>query len=335
MVATTDTRFATTLPAARIAATIGCATVAAIFAAWGPLAIEDPVAMPTFSPPVAAAAAAVAAALLLAGPVRPGRWRVIAFAVAASVMLAGSLLALPHTVLMVIVRAGQMITGGSGSFAVEPSWPATLAHGANVVAAVLSGRFLLLDRRARRGVCAQCGRERAVPPTAAATRWLRPLAVLAVGGALPYGALKLAWSVGSDVGLTGDGFEAVTLGSPGFGDTVLLTALAVAVAVAMGAQVAHRRLRRVLLVIGSCASLMLLPVGITAMVQLIALLIGGGSIDDSQIAPWAFALVYASFFVWGTALAALTLAYWSVTRAPCSAHCDPAPVPPIAGRPAR
>src|SRR5690625_7068114 len=74
-------------------------------------------------------------------------------------MLAGSLLALPHTVLMVIVRAGQMLTGGSGSFPVEPSWPATLAHGANVVAAVLSGRFLLLDRRVRRGVCAKRSEE--------------------------------------------------------------------------------------------------------------------------------------------------------------------------------
>src|SRR5690625_6656597 len=79
---------------------------------------------------------------------------------------------------MVIVRAGQMLTGGSGSFPVEPSWPATLAHGANVVAAVLSGRFLLLDRRVRRGVCAKCGRERKVPPAADAARWLRPLAVL-------------------------------------------------------------------------------------------------------------------------------------------------------------
>ena len=334
MVTTTDARSEPTPTAARIAAAIACAIVAAIFAAWGPLAVQDPVVMPTVPPWVAAAAAAVAAVLLLPDSVRSARWRGLAVAVAVSVMLAGSLLALPHTVLMVIVRAGQMLTGGSGSFPVEPSWLATLAHGANVVAAVLSGRFLLLDRRVRRGVCAKCGRERKVPPAADAARWLRPLAVLTVGSALPYGALKLAWSVGSDLGLTGDGFEAVTLTSPGFGDTVLLTALAVAVALAMGARVAHRGLRPVLLLIGSCASLMLLPVGATAMVQMISLFIGGGSIDDSQIAPWAFGLVYASFILWGTVLAALTLTYWWATRPLCSAHFVPAAVPPIAGRPA-
>src|SRR5690625_507520 len=311
MTAIPDLRSATALRAVRLAAASACAIVAVLFAAWTPLAIDDPVAMPTAPPPMTAAAAALAAALL-AGTRLPGRWRALAVAVAIVLMLAGSLLAVPHTVLMVIVRAGQLLTGGSGSFSVEPSWPATLAHGANVVAAALSGWYLLREHRLRRGVCSRCGRTGAAPSASILARWLRPWAVLAVAGALPYGTLKLAWSVGSEVGLTGDGFEAVTPTSPGFGDTVLLTALAIAVAVMMGARVTHGVLRPVLLVIGSGASLMLLPVGVTAMVQLIPVLIGRGTIDDSQIAPWAFVLVYASFFVWGAFLAALTLTYCRV-----------------------
>src|SRR5699024_11723396 len=105
------------------------AIVAAIFAAWGPLAVQDPVVMPTVPPWVAAAAAAVAAVLLLPDSVRSARWRGLAVAVAVSVMLAGSLLALPHPALLVHGPAGQMLTGGRGSLAVEPSWLATLAHG--------------------------------------------------------------------------------------------------------------------------------------------------------------------------------------------------------------
>src|SRR5690625_7118910 len=119
MVRTTDARSEPTPTAARIAAAIACAIVAATFAAWGPLAVQDPVVMPTVPPWVAAAAAAVAAVLLLPDSVRSARWRGLAVAVAVSVMLDGSLLALTHTVLMVIVRAGQMLTGGSGTFPVK------------------------------------------------------------------------------------------------------------------------------------------------------------------------------------------------------------------------
>src|SRR5699024_10090145 len=243
-----------------------------------------------------------------------------AVTLSAAVMLSGSLLALPHTILMVVLRAGQALTGGSGSFSVEPSWPATAVHGLNLVAAVLTALWLVTDRRSRDRRCLRCGRVRAVPPSTPARRLLPVLAAGAAVAALPYGLLKLGWSLGWDIGLTGTAFSHVSATSPGFGDTVVLTAVAILRSVALGAGAGSGALRCVPAAIGACGALSLLPVGLTAVTQAVPALWGGTSIDDSEIAPWAFMVVYVSFLLWGAALAWLTVTYWRATRPVCRAH---------------
>ena len=306
--------------AVRTACVIACAATAVAFALFGAFGTEDTVAMPTAPRLVAAIAAAVTAALVLLPSGKRDRLRSGAVMVAVAVMLSGSLLAIPHTVLMVIVWTSQQFTGGSGPFAVEPSWSATLVHGMNVVATALAALWLVADHRRRNNRCLRCGRTSAAPPPAGSRGHLWWPALVAVAGALPYGLLKLAWSLGSDVGLTGDGFAEVTASSPGFGDTVVLTGFSVVVCLAMGAGLGTRLVRWALTAVGVVGSLMLVPVGVTAAAQLVPVLWGSASIDDSEIAPWAFGLVYGSFLVWGVALAWLTIAYWRATRPHCRAH---------------
>lgn len=313
--------------AVRTACVLACAATAVAFALLGVFGAEDTVAMPTVPRLVAAIAAAVTAALVLLPSGERERLRSGAVMVAAAVMLSGSLLAIPHTVLMVIVWTGQQFTGGSGPFAVEPSWSATLVHGMNVVAVALVALWLVADHRRRNGHCLRCGRTSATPPPAGSRgrRWWP--ALIAAAGALPYGLLKLAWSLGFDVGLTGDGFSEVTASSPGFGDTVVLTGFSIVVCLVMGAGPGRAVVRWMLTAVGVGGSLMLLPVGLTAAAQFVPVLWGSASVDDSEIAPWAFGLVYVSFLVWGAAFAWLTIAYWRATRPHCRAHPAESAVP--------
>jgi hypothetical protein len=119
------------------------------------------------------------------------------------------------------------------------------------------------------------------------------------------------------VGLTGHAFDAVGPTSPGFGDTVVLTGIGIAAAVAMGLRRRGRWLRPLLVAVGGLGSLMLLPVAALALVQVAEVALGSRRIDDQEIAPWAFLVVYASFAVWGTGLAGLTVGYARSTRPPC------------------
>lgn len=308
-----------TVRGARAASVAACIATAVAFGSALLLGLEDPVAMPTTPRWVTVVAAAATAVLVAAASGHGGLRRYGPAASSAAVMLAGSLLALPHTILMVIISVGQLFTDAGGPFTVALSWPATLAHGLNLVAASLVALWILVDRRRQTGRCPRCGRLSAEPgPTRRRNLWVP--ALLAAAAALPYGLLKLAWSLGADVGLTGDAFADVTAGSAGFGDTVVLTALSLLASLAMGTGVRVPALRWALTAVGVGGALMLLPVGVTAAVQLVPVLWGGGAIDDSQIAPWAFGLVYASFLVWGLALAWLTVAYWRATRPRCRKH---------------
>lgn len=298
----------------------GCLVVAVAFGMFWLTGAPDPVRMPTVPAPLAAAGATAAAAVVLTSRERRSGFRSVMVTLSAIVMLSGSLLALPHTILMVLVRAGQALTAGRGSFEVEPSWPATAVHGLNLVAAVLTALWLVTDRRLRGRRCLRCGRAQATLPAAPARPPLPVLAAVATVAALPYALLKLGWSLGWRLGLTGTAFDEVTLTSPGFGDTVLLTVLSIVVSAAMGAGAGSRALRWALAAIGACGALMLLPAGLTAAAQALPALWGAAVIDDSEIAPWAFTLVYVSFLVWGTALAWLTITYWRATRPMCPAH---------------
>src|SRR5699024_3191699 len=121
-------------------------------------------------------------------------------------------------------------------------------------------------------------------------------------------------------GLSGRGITGVTASSPGFGDTVALTVLAILASLAMGSGTRAAVLRWPLIIVGTTGTLMLIPVSIAAVAQLIPALWREISIDNSEIAPWALGTVYGSFLIWGSSLAWLTIGYWHTTRPVCRAH---------------
>ena len=213
--------------------------------------------------------------------------------------------------------AGARLTGGTGPLDVEPVWSATAVHLCTVASALVLGRWLLVGWRAQRGRCPSCGRIDRAPSRRHGPHRLPWLAAAAVAACLPYGLLKLSWGLGSRVGLTGHAFDDVSLASPGFGDTVVLTLVSVVTCLGMGAAVRHPVARRAALAIGTLGSAMLLPVAVIAVPQLAWAALTGRGMDDSEIAPWVFTLVYLTFAVWGVALARLTWTYWQVTRPAC------------------
>jgi hypothetical protein len=251
---------------------------------------------------------------------RPRVQRRLALGLAACVgMLAGSLFAVPHTVILAVAWAGGRLTGGTGPFDVDPAWSATAVHLCNVVSSLGLAWWLLRTWRAQRGRCPTCGRLDAAPPSRPRGRQRLPrLAAVAVLACLPYGLLKLAWGLGSRAGLTGHAFDDVSLTSPGFGDTVVLTLVSVVTCVGMGAAVRQPVARRAAIAIGTIGSTMLLPVAVVALPQLAVAALTGRGTDDPEIATWVFVVVYLSFAVWGTALALLTRTYWQVTMPTCS-----------------
>ena len=296
-----------------------CGVTAALFLAVELTHAPESVQMPIAPHAVTVLAALTAAAVVLAGSV-PHRVRAAVGAACAVALAAGSVAAVPHSVLTIVVWLGGLMTGGVGPFDVTPAWLPTAAYLAAVGAAGSLVAWLVVDRRRALGRCPACGRRDPAPPPAWTS--LRMWAGLAIAGALPYGLLKLSWAVGVPIGLTGHAFDDVSFLSPGFGDTVVLTALGVAVAVGMGRRTtgwAHP----VLVTIGGLGSLMLLPVGSIAMVYMAEVAMGARTIDDQEIAPWAFLLVYTSFLVWGVALAALTVGYARSTRVTCTRHASP------------
>jgi hypothetical protein len=300
--------------------TSGAAALSALLhTAVAVVGAQNAVLMPIAPPPVPIVAALGAVLLVASGPALPARARAGLGALCAGGMLAGSLPAVPHTALIAMIWLVSRVTGGAGPFDIAPEWLTTAAHLTTVAAAGLLVGWLVLDRRADRERCLSCGR--ADPqPSPAHQRALPWLTVVTIVGSLPYGLLKTAWALGWTVGLTGHAFDGVSFTSPGFGDTAVLTTVSAAAAVSMGARASGRWIRPVLLGVGVIGSLMLLPVGVVGAVQLVGIALGLGSIDESEIAGWAFALVYSSFLVWGCALAALTVTYWRATRRACRHH---------------
>src|SRR5690625_6015961 len=129
---------------ARIWCAFACSITAISFAAIALSGATDPVPMPITPPVMTAVVAAALTVFILAGSDRGNGIRA-SIAAATAVMLVGSLLAIPHTLLMVIVRTGQLLTDGSGPFEVKLSWPMTLAHGLNVLASSLVVLWLTLE----------------------------------------------------------------------------------------------------------------------------------------------------------------------------------------------
>ncbi len=259
------------------------------------------------APRVVPLVAAVGGALLVgAARLRTLAPRVVTWAGVgcAAGMLAGSIMAIPHTVLIMVVWVVSRLSGGVGPFDVAPQWSTSGAHLVTVAAALLLAVWAVgpLGDRGRPG-----------------PGFLACAAALSVVGCLPYGALKISWALGSTVGLTGHAFDDVSFASPGFGDTAVLTVVSIVVSVAMGAGVTGAWLRPALVGVGALGSLMLLPVGVLGGVEALLVVLGVTSVADQEIAQWVFLMVYGCFAVWGLALAALTAGYWRAT--------SPAPSP--------
>ena len=308
----------------------GCCLVAFLAAALLPsLGPADPVAMPTTPAWLTAVAAAAAAVLVLVtSRARVRITGIVATGACAAVMAAGSLLALPHTILMVVVWAANLITGAGGSFEVAPSWSATLMHLAVLAALVAVTAWIVARVRLLRGSCPRCGRRVPQPPTVSGRRsclvWLAAVSVFAT---VPYAGLKLAWSAGMPLGLVDGSFAEATFASPGFGDTVIMSAVSIIVSVVMGLGVRQKVVRLVSAGVGAVAALMLIPVGGSAAIMLVASTVGAYTIDDSAIAPWAYIVVYLSFLTWGTAMVLLVWNYWRATARTCRRHTVPPPAP--------
>ncbi|MFC7625145.1 hypothetical protein [Microlunatus sp. GCM10028923] len=276
--------------------------------------------MPLAPRPIAAlgAAAAAVAIILIRDRTRPVL--LITALAALLIMAAGSAAAIPHTALMLIIMTIGLVTQVSGPFVIDPPVLTMITHLITATAAFLGGAWLLGRWRALRGVCPSCGRVEAVVPPVR-SRWVPALAAMAVAGALPYGLLKLAWGLGFKIGLPGHGFDSVSFGSPGFGDTALLTGLSIIASVLMGLRLRRRLIRLALIFVGTVGSFMLVPVGVIgAITGLIPAALGLRQIGDAEIAGWAYVVVYGSFAVWGLGLCLLTIRYARGTRPDCRSH---------------
>ncbi|WP_109507589.1 hypothetical protein [Nocardioides speluncae] len=244
--------------------------------------------------------------------------------VAAALMLAPALMRAPWTLLMAIIWLGGKITGGPAHFDLEPDWFGT---GVLIVALLAGGGMVgqvRADRRFGRQRCRSCGRS-GPAPAPLRRRLLRVAAAFAILAPLPYAVLKTAWGLGSDAGLRDPHiFDDVSFWSPGFGDTSILSAVAIAAAIAMAVPVRHRFARLALGFVGSVGSVMLVPVGAMAVVGFTRVALGLDSLYDPGLHAWVFVLVYVSFIVWGAGLSVLTATYLAGTRPPCAAHVSPA-----------
>lgn len=253
---------------------------------------------------------------------RPARLaQVVAGVSAVGAMLASSLILIPHNLLYAIVWAAQLVNPGHNAFDRVPGAeivPRMVGHLLAVVASAALAYATLRVWRTMRGRCFACGRT-AAEPKPVRTRWLVGFGLLSIVGCLPYGLLKIAWSLGSRIGMTGHQFDGIGFDSPGFGDTAVLTSVSIVASASMLLGLAGRWLRPVLAFVGAVGSVMLLPVGVLGAARTFAERVGLVSSDVTELAPWVFHTVYVSFFAWGIGLCGLTIAYVRRTARRCEA----------------
>jgi hypothetical protein len=234
-------------------------------------------------------------------------------------MLAGSLVLIPHNLLYAIIWVLQLVNPGHNAFPSTPGVeivPRMIGHLLAVAASAALAYATLRVWRAVRGRCSACGRT-TPEPKPVPNGWLVGFGLLSVLGCLPYGLLKLAWSFGSRVGMTGHQFDGVGFDSPGFGDTAVLTSVSIVASVCMLLRLRGRWLRPLLTFVGGVGTVMLLPVGVLGAARTAAELLGIVPSNVTELAPWVFYTVYVGFFVWGIGLCALTIVYVRGTAGPC------------------
>lgn len=287
---------------------VACFLAAAGFLLAGLLRIGDVSPMPALPWQVVAPAGLLAGLLAL---VRTSRWVVIAQFTAGVLLLLGSLGRLPHNLLFALVWGITQISGAEPAFPMDPNWPKFVVHLLALASVALLGWHVRARLRAHPELIPASLRA-ARMPRARAMRWSRAFGAVGVLAALPYGGLKLAWSLGWRGGMD-DGFEDVGAETPGFGDTVALTGVAIVLAVLMAVPVRQRLARAALLAIGLIGTLMLIPVGVIGSYELLITAFGAQPNENTTLALWVFALVYPAMLLWGVALAGQTWCYRSAT----------------------
>jgi hypothetical protein len=142
----------------------------------------------------------------------------------------------------------------------------------------------------------------AAPGSRRPARWFGYLAFVL---ALPYPLLRLHWALGGTVGLTaaggaGAGWEPLLIAIP--------WALAAVLCLLLAAPPSWMP-RRLLLVAGWSATIIVAMIGPAAFWGFIVALAGGGDMATGEIHLWVFGLFYGSWFLWAIAAGAATRAY--------------------------
>src|SRR5699024_1474552 len=239
-------------------------------------------------------------------------------------LLSATLLRLPWTLLYLVVWVGGQITGAGLPFGDEPQWSDHAFHLLAFAGSLAIAVWGVSLARRIRGVCVRCGRLDAAPGTPADRRTaLRWLGVGAIAASLPYATLKTLWGLGVGIGVANGTFRDVSFDTPGFGDTVLLTALSAIVCLGMARPVRNLATRVMLATIAAIGVSMLVPVGVAGTTVVAFRLLGVELVSVSTaFADWV-GLVYVVFLAWGLLLAAQTRLYWGQTRPVCRRHRVP------------
>jgi hypothetical protein len=254
----------------------------------------------------AVAAAALGLAASLAVRALPARAAVAASLAATAALLVVAADGLAFDVVGLLMSAITAVSGTAGPVAMAMDWPGFATRALALGSAALIGTGALRSLRQVRG---QRSGSPAVARWASAARWAAyPAAVLALG----YGALKAAWGLGSDIGLADpELFGEVSFWSPGLGDTAVLAAIGVALALWL-ARGRARGLTRWPPIAGALlGAAMLIPVGLLGSYGLFT---GAVAAFDGELEPWVGLGIYPWFLAWGLTLAVAAWSFWYRTR---------------------
>jgi hypothetical protein len=142
-------------------------------------------------------------------------------------------------------------------------------------------------------------------PDPASTRVGSWYGYVAFGLALPYPVLRTWWALGGTPGLSWPGAA-----GRGFEPWLACIPWLLAAALSLLLVPTWRRMpRRLLLLAGWSATVIVAMIGPAGCWSLVSPLVGGDAADFEGIAPWVFGLFYGSWFLWAIVAAAATRSY--------------------------
>ncbi|WP_283138132.1 hypothetical protein [Rhizohabitans arisaemae] len=239
--------------------------------------------------------------------------------VAAPILLGYAAPQIPFDVIFLIMGGIGVIVGDTTQVLgpIEIDWLGTGIRFTAVAAGLAIAVTTWRHQRRRRDVCVRCGRgDHPVGPEPAYwQRWSTLAAFATIPLALAYGALKTAWGLGSHFALTKpELFKDIHFWSPGFGDTVVLAAVAVLLAVGFARGWTPSWIPRWMpLTAAAVGCAMLVPVGVMGSWRAFLMT----SDPATGIEPWVFQWIYVLFLTWGLMLGTAAIGYHHRTRGAC------------------